>query len=189
MPVNDSLLRRYRKSLIAVLIFIAYAAGLFVHNLDVRQRLQQNLLDSVQLELTRQADGLAYYFTERNNDLADLAASESIANYFGGVDLGMTAQYGLGIHVMAVEEKFAHVIEQKLRGPHHTYTGIVLVDEHGGPIGKSGNAERLEHYAALLPELGDRHGITLLDSGQLLRFTHPVTVKATQAYCAPKPSC
>ena len=177
MPVNDSLLRRYRKSLIAVLIFIAYAAGLFVHNLDVRQRLQQNLLDSVQLELTRQADGLAYYFTERNNDLADLAASESIANYFGGVDLGMTAQYGLGIHVMAVEEKFAHVIEQKLRGPHHTYTGIVLVDEHGGPIGKSGNAERLEHYAALLPELGDRHGITLLDSGQLLRFTHPVTVK------------
>ena len=177
MPVNDSLLRRYRKSLIAVLIFIAYAAGLFVHNLDVRQRLQQNLLDSVQLELTRQADGLAYYFTERNNDLADLAASESIANYFGGVDLGMTAQYGLGIHVMAVEEKFAHVIEQKLRGPHHIYTRIVLVDEHGTLIGESGNAEWLEHYAALLPELGDSRGITLLDSGQLLRFTHPVTVK------------
>ena len=111
MPANTALLRRYRKSLIAVLIFIAYAAGLFVHNLDVRQRLQQNLLDSVQLELTRQADGLAYYFTERHNDLADLAASEPIANYFGGVDLGMSTQYGLGIHVMAVEEKFAHIFD------------------------------------------------------------------------------
>ena len=177
MPANDSLLRRYRKSLIAVLIFIAYAAGLFVHNLDVRQRLQQNLLDSVQLELTRQAHGLAYYFTERHNDLADLAASEPIANYFGGVDLGMSTQYGLGIHVMAVEEKFAHVIEQKLRGPHHIYTRIVLVDEHGTLIGESGNAEWLEHYAALLPELGDSRGITLLDSGLLLRFTRPVTIK------------
>ena len=51
MSVDPRLLRRYRKSLVAVLLFIAYAIGLFVHKLSVQQRLEQNLLDEFILEL------------------------------------------------------------------------------------------------------------------------------------------
>ena len=51
MSVDQNLLRRYRKSLVAVLLFIAYAIGLFVHKLSVQQRLEQNLLDAASLEL------------------------------------------------------------------------------------------------------------------------------------------
>ena len=42
MSPAEPLLRRYRKSLIAVLIFIAYAIGLLLYNLDMRERLRQS---------------------------------------------------------------------------------------------------------------------------------------------------
>ena len=44
MSSDDSLLRRYRKSFIAILIFVGYAVSLLVHNLGVREQLRQNLI-------------------------------------------------------------------------------------------------------------------------------------------------
>lgn len=80
MSADEPLLKRYRKSAIAFAIFIAYAVGLLFYNLGLQQRLEQNLLDAARLELEKEAGGLSYYFSERRNDLADLAASEVVAD-------------------------------------------------------------------------------------------------------------
>ncbi|WP_300437395.1 hybrid sensor histidine kinase/response regulator [Zoogloea sp.] len=183
MSVDQNLLRRYRKSLVAVLLFIAYAIGLFVHNLSVQQRLEQNLLDAASLELAKQADAFSSYFAERHNALAHLATSDAVANYFAGHDLGMTVEYGLGVHTQAIEDRFEHLIDQERVGQTRIYERIVLIDPAGQPIAEAGTlrTDTREDYPALAAQLGDTRGNTrgviLLDTHDLLRFSQPVRVK------------
>lgn len=178
MPNDESLLRRYRKSFIAFLIFIGYAVGLFVHNLDVRQRLQANLVEAAQLDLVRRADALSYYFAERRNDLIDLANSEVMASYFNSIDLGMTADYGLAIQLQAVEDKFDRLIERKRLGFAPIYTKLLLVDEKGDQVVVAGALPEGIHdpLSGLNLPPGPDH-VTLIDNGRWLRFVQPVVVK------------
>jgi signal transduction histidine kinase/FixJ family two-component response regulator/HPt (histidine-containing phosphotransfer) domain-containing protein len=175
----EPLLKRYRKSAIAFLIFIAYAMGVLFYNLHIQQRLEQNLLDSARLELEKDAGGLSYYFSERRNDLADLATSEVIANYFSSRDMGMSVEYGLSINIQAIVDKFEHLLEQKRLGGMPIYGQIALIDEAGHLIGQSGTANRdgREDFTRLGAHLGDAPGVTLLDSHDQLRFTSPVKLK------------
>jgi hypothetical protein len=53
MPAKPLGLKRHRKSLAALLLFVIYAVTLFVHNLNVQRRLEQNLIDGAGLELAR----------------------------------------------------------------------------------------------------------------------------------------
>jgi signal transduction histidine kinase/FixJ family two-component response regulator len=179
MPTDEPLLKRYRKSAIAFLIFITYAVGVLFYNLHIQQRLEQNLLDSARLELEKEAGGLSYYFSERRNDLADLATSEVIANYFSSRDMGMSVEYGLSINVQAVVDKFEHLLEQKRLGGMSIYGQIALIDETGQLIGQSGAASKdgREDFTRLAPRLGGAAGVTLLDSHDQLRFTSPVRLK------------
>lgn len=175
----EPLLKRYRKSAIAFLIFIAYAVGVLFYNLHIQQRLEQNLLDSARLELEKGAGGISYYFSERRNDLADLATSEVIANYFSSRDMGMSVEYGLSINIQAVVDKFEHLLEQKRLGGMSIYGQIALIDETGQLIGQSGSASRdgREDFTRLAPHLGDAPDVTLQDSRDQLRFTSPVKLK------------
>jgi signal transduction histidine kinase/CheY-like chemotaxis protein len=179
MPSAEPLLKRYRKSAIAFLILIAYAVGVLFYNLHIQQRLEQNLLGSVRLELEKEAGGISYYFSERRNDLADLATSEVVANYFSSRDMGMSVEYGLSINVQAVVDKFEHLLEQKRLGGMSIYGQIVLIDKTGQLIGQSGTASKdwREDFTRLAPQLGDTAGVTLLDSHDQLRFTSPVKLK------------
>ncbi len=179
MSLDPKLLRRYRKSLLAVLLFIAYAIGLFVHNLNVQQRLEQNLLDAASLELAKQADAFSSYVSERHNALAHLATSDAVANYFAGRDLGMTLEYGLGVHTQAIEDRFQHRIDEERVGQTRIYERIVLIDAAGQRIAEAGtlHPDAPEDYPALAAQLGDNRGVTLLDTHDLLRFSQPVRVK------------
>ena len=56
MPTDVLPRKRYRKSLVALLLFIAYAVTLFVHNLNVQRRLEQNLIDGCQSRVWVQCD-------------------------------------------------------------------------------------------------------------------------------------
>ena len=179
MSVDPNLLRRYRKSLIAVLLFIAYAIGLSVHNLNVQQRLEQNMLDAASLELAKQADAFSSYFSERHNALAHQATSDAVANYFVGRDLGMSVEYGLSVHTQAIEDRFEHLIDEERVGQTRIYERIVLIDPAGQRIVEAGTprADAHEDYPALAAQLGDSRGVTLLDTHDLLRFSQPVRVK------------
>lgn len=55
-------LKRHRKSLVALLLFVTYAVTLFVpETLSVQGHLEQNLIDAATLELARRADTLSAY--------------------------------------------------------------------------------------------------------------------------------
>ena len=179
MSADEPLLKRYRKSAIAFAIFIAYAVGLLFYNLGLQQRLEQNLLDAARLELEKEAGGLSYYFSERRNDLADLAASEVVANYFSSHDLGMSVEYGLSINIQAVADKFEHLLEQKRLGAVRIYGHMALIDVTGQLIGQSGAGQQdwREDFTRLAPQLDDTPSVTLLTSGDQLRFSSPVRLK------------
>ena len=175
MSSDDSLLRRYRKSFIAILIFIVYAVSLLVHNLGVREQLRQNLIDAAQLDLVRRADALSYYFTERHNDLNDLAESEVVASYFGSFDLGMSAEYGLAIQIQAIEDKFDKLIERKRLSFIPIYDQLMLTDEKGAVVAQAGE---LPDNATRDPsQPGAARQIELRDDGKRLRLIQPVTIK------------
>ncbi|WP_442770086.1 ATP-binding protein [Zoogloea ramigera] len=169
-----------RKYLVALLLFIVYAVALFVHNLSVQQRLEQSLLDGASLELAKQADSVSAYLSERHNSLANLAASDAVANYFAGRDLGMSIEYGLGLHLQNIEDRFAQLIEQERLGERRIHGQLVLIDTHGDLIAQAGDtsAPPTEDYPALAPRLPRTRGLAL-QGGQQLRFSQPVFIKNT----------
>ena len=112
MQTELSQLKPSRKYVVALLLFVVYAVALFVHNLSVQQRLEQSLLDGASLELAKQADSVSAYLSERHNSLANLAASDAVANYFAGRDLGMSVEYGLGLHLQAIEDHLEQLLER-----------------------------------------------------------------------------
>jgi len=163
MSSDEFLLRRYRKSFVAIGIFILYAVALLAHNLSVRERLQQNLIEAAQLDLVRRADALSYYFTERHNDLTDLAESEVVASYFGSVDLGMTADYGLAIQIQAIDDKFSRLIERKRLGFAPIYNQLTLADDKGAIVAQVGDLP--DGATDAPPTAAAPRGVELLDDG------------------------
>ena len=179
MPVVPTPIRRYRSSLVAILLFIAYAVVLFVHNLNVQQRLEQSLLDAASLELAKRAEASTAYFSERHNTLANLATSNAIANYFAGLDLGMSQEYGLGVHSQAIEDRLEHLIAQERLGTTRIYEKIALLDSEGKLVVEAGALPSVppENYAALVAQLGETRSVTLLDSHELMRFSQPIKLR------------
>ena len=170
-------LTRHRKSLAALLLFVIYAVTLFVHNLSVQRRLEQNLIDGAGLELARRADTLSAYLSERHNSLANLAASDAVANYFTGRDLGMSVEYGLGLHLQAIEDHLEQLLQREYIDTTRIYRQILLIDKRGEVVARTAPEAPDEDLAALAPRLGEDRDVTLLDERKLLRFSQPVSIK------------
>ncbi|WP_263768564.1 hybrid sensor histidine kinase/response regulator [Propionivibrio soli] len=128
------LIRRYKKSVLTFLIFIAYAGAVFWSNYDSLRRLQENALIQLQLETEKQASAISYYFSERRSDLGELAESEIVVNFFKNSDMGMSYQYGLGVNVQLIEDHFERLAERKRVGDLPAYSGFALVAADGQPV-------------------------------------------------------
>ncbi|WP_153110023.1 hybrid sensor histidine kinase/response regulator [Propionivibrio limicola] len=128
------LLRHYRKSVFTFLLFIAYAGAVFWSNYDSLQQLQANAQLQFRMETEKQASAIAYFFSERRNDIEGLAESSVITNFFVNHDLGMSYQYGLGVNVQLIEDNFERLAGHRRVGAEAPYTGLLLVDNTGDPV-------------------------------------------------------
>ncbi len=127
-------LQRYKKSILTFLLFILYAGAVFWSNYETLQRLNANALVQFQLETEKQASAISYYFSERRDDIAELAESEVVVNFFKNLDLGMSYKYGLGLNVQLIEDRFEHISERKKIGDQAVYSGFLLIDGEGMPV-------------------------------------------------------
>ena len=141
---------RYKKSLITFLIFIAYAAVVFWSNYDSLQQLRNDALIRFQLESEKQAAAISYYFTERRNDIFELAESEPVVSFFKNRDLGMSYEYGLGVNVEFIEDRFSELMARKRVGGQAIYSGVVLIDNQGVEVAMVNRASTGAGYKALL---------------------------------------
>jgi signal transduction histidine kinase/CheY-like chemotaxis protein/HPt (histidine-containing phosphotransfer) domain-containing protein len=129
-----ALFKGHKKSVITLLLFVAYAGVVFWSNYYSQQRLQQNAQSQFYLDTERQAAAISYYFSERRNDITELAESEGVLNFFRNRDLGMSLRYGLGISVQALEDRFERIAARKQLGDQPAYAGLMLVDSDGVQI-------------------------------------------------------
>ena len=161
-----SFLARHKKSVLTFLIFIAYAGAVFWSNYQSLQSAQENALLQFRMESEKQAYALSYFFSERRSDAVELAESEPVVNFFRNRDLGMSYQYGLGVNIQLIEDRFEYVFNRKRSGGMPVFTGFMLVDHNGAAVAEwQAPGGETVPSAWLLPgnheprvRLGARHG-------------------------------
>ena len=172
-------LKRHKKSVITLLIFVCYAGAVFWSNYNSMQQLQNDALLRFQLETEKHAAAISYYFTERQNDIFELAESEPVVNFFKNRDLGMSYQYGLGVNVELIEDRFAQVVSRKRVGDWAIYSGLALIDGDGVQIAHLGRENVNSSYETWLAP--GKHETRVQLSGQdgELLVSSPVWINQT----------
>jgi signal transduction histidine kinase/DNA-binding response OmpR family regulator len=172
------ILRRYKKTAITFSIFIVYTAGLLFSYYDAQSKLEEDVLNEVRLETEKQAAAISYFVSERRNDLADIAASPEVGNFFANRDLGMSYEYGLGINVQAIGSKFERLLASKRLSSLPIYLDFVLIDNDDQLIAptRAGTTESL--YREGLRSAGSHDtGVFLSADHKKIYFTAPIWAK------------
>ena len=102
-------LAKYKTSILTLLIFIAYAGAVFWSNYQALTAANENALRQFQAESERHAHTLSYFFSERRNDVNELAESTPIVDFFQNRDLGMSYRYGLSVNIQLIEDRFNYL--------------------------------------------------------------------------------
>jgi signal transduction histidine kinase/CheY-like chemotaxis protein/HPt (histidine-containing phosphotransfer) domain-containing protein len=142
-----SFIGRHKKSALTFLLFITYAGAVFWSNYLSLQRVQNDAQAQFLLEAEKQASAISYFFAERQIETAELAESEQVVNFFRNRDLGMSYQYGLGVNVQMIEDRFEYVAKRKRGGDKPLFSGFMLIDN---------TATRVAQWNAPEPEAGLR---------------------------------
>ena len=125
---------RHKKSLITLALFVAYAAAVFWANYSSLHRLQENTLTQFKLETEKQASAISYFFSERISDISELAESTVIESFFLNRNLGMSYEYGLGVNIQLIEDRFDRMATRKRIGDQALYSALALIDKNGAFI-------------------------------------------------------
>ena len=110
---------------------VAYVGFLLVSNYFAQVDLQNNLLRQLSLENERRALSLSYFFSDRKDDLINLALSREISVYFENKALGMSMEYGLNLSLIPIKERFSDLIARKKIVEEFVYSKIVFIDREG----------------------------------------------------------
>jgi signal transduction histidine kinase/CheY-like chemotaxis protein/HPt (histidine-containing phosphotransfer) domain-containing protein len=172
-------LQRYRKGAVTFLLFIVYVVVVFWSNFDSLRQLQRDALIQFQLETEKQAAAIAYYFSERRNDIFELAGSEPVVNFFKNRDLGMTYQYGLGMNVQVLEDRFEQIANRKRVDGQAIYSALALIDKDGAPIATWNGAELAEGFKEWLAPDNRETRIRLAARKSELLVSSPVLINQT----------
>ena len=137
MPESTStapFIARHKKSVLTFLLFIAYASAVFWSNYLSLQRAQENATTRFRLEAEKQASAISYFFLERRIDTTELAESEPIVNFFRNRDMGMSYQYGLGVNVQLIEDRFEYIANKLQAEDTPVFSGFMLIDSYGSVV-------------------------------------------------------
>ncbi len=172
------ILKRYRKTVVIFSIFAVYTAGLLSSYYNAQSKLEDDVLNEVRLQTEKQAEATSYFFSERRNDLADLAASPEVVNFFANRDLGMSYEYGLGINVQTIEAKFERLLVQKRLGTSPIYLAFALIDSDDQVIAFTRPRSSEAVYREGLRS-ADSHdtAVSLNSDGKKIYFTAPIWAK------------
>ena len=123
---------RYGVPTILIGVVLAlYVGFLLVANYWSATSLRQTMEDQRLLESTRRVAALQYFFSERRDDLVNLALSREVTGFFENRALGMSMRYGLRQSLVPIGTRFVQLIERKRIGDRPVYQCLILLDETG----------------------------------------------------------
>ena len=169
-----SLLLRHKKSLITLALFVVYAAAVFWGNYSSLHRLQKNSLTQFRLETEKQASAISYFFSERISDISELAESSVVEAFFTNRDLGMSYEYGLGVNVQLIADRFERLATRKRIGNQALYSALALMDKNGQFIADWGQDDGLEAIKFPLELASRRTRIVYVPQKKSLLVISPV---------------
>ena len=167
---------RYKKSIITLLIFVTYAGAVFWGNFTSMQRLQSNALTQFKLETEKQASAISYFFSERRNDISELAESDTIGGFFANRDLGMTYEYGLGLNVQVIEDRLEAIAVRKRIGEQAIYSALALIDSDGMLVASWNGPENFDGFQSWLDPNNRATQIRLAAQNRELMVSSPVWI-------------
>ncbi len=161
------------------LILIGFIGFLVAANYQAQRRVRAFAMAQLRHDTETRADALSYYFSERRNDLENLASSRSILVFFENKALGMSMEYGLKASLVAISETFDRLLrERELEGA-KIYNRIVFIDGEGAvlvdvPTGRKEKAPKRDWKSFLTP---DR-----LTGAIVIEHKRPLEVVASRPY-------
>ena len=116
---------------LAGIMLIAYVSFLLVTNYLSAANLQRTLLEQLKRDTEWHATAVAYFFSERKDDLVNLALSREVSVFFENKALGMSMEYGLRQSLIPISDRFQDLIRRKKIGEDAIYSRIVLIEKGG----------------------------------------------------------
>jgi len=117
--------------LVAGFIMVAYIIALLTVNYLSQTNLKTAALERFQLDAEKRAIAISYFYSERSNDLKDLANSKELSTFFRNQALGMSMEYGLRASLLAITDLFNHLVKEKKINQDHIYQWIVFIESNG----------------------------------------------------------
>ena len=140
-------------------VLLACMVGyLAISQYRARVALQESQIRQLGQELEKRAFAVGYFFSERIEDVNQLAKSREISIYFENLALGMSMEYGLRSSLLGIRESFENLRNNKLVGRQPIYSRIVFFDSSGEQLAASGDASRNPTAENLKQYLGPDHG-------------------------------
>ena len=130
--VRNLLRRKWNLATIGIsFVLVGFIGFLVLKNYHSRVELQQYALEEIRYDLEKRGTAVSYFYSERRNDLKDLAESRELSIFFENKALGMSMQYGLRASLLTISESFNRLLEQRKLGEDRIYTRIFFVDSNG----------------------------------------------------------
>jgi two-component system, NtrC family, sensor kinase len=118
----------------ATLLLAGILGFLVSNNYLSQKKIENNTLSRVLTSLSGRANIIAYFITERQNDLRELAAGSVVNAYFTNKELRMSETYGLQATRNLVKRHFQNLNDSLRLGNQSLFSGLVLYSVSGESI-------------------------------------------------------
>ncbi|MGM0418866.1 MAG: sensor histidine kinase [Thermodesulfobacteriota bacterium] len=123
------------------LFFALYLGLTITFQYNTHNELNKTRNKEHQKEIEKRAISLNYFFTERQNDLNDIASGNAVTSYFENKALGMSLKYGLRSSILNIEKKFNNFIFSREYNNKTIYSKILLADKENKCIASASEFE------------------------------------------------
>jgi len=113
------------------ILLVGFIDFLIIKNYLSQVELQGYALDQLKQDTEKRATAVSYFFSERKNDLRNLATSREVSVFFENKALGMSMEYGLKASLLAISEKLNWLLEERKLGGDRIYARILFLDRDG----------------------------------------------------------
>jgi signal transduction histidine kinase len=153
-----------------VFALVGYIYYLINNQYHVRAALQEAEQHNLLNESERRAMEIGYFYSERVDNLRDIAQSSEVRGYFENRALGMSLEYGLQASIIIMEDYFKRLTRSKMLGERPIYERLMLLGRNGAIIADSGQGWLDRNI--LVNYLSDENGIGIhcIGSGDKARI-------------------
>ena len=130
-PLRRTLFGGALTTAFAAVILLVCLGTLLVKTYRAQIEIRESILNNFKQDLAKHAAALSYFYAERKNDLKNLPTRREISIYFENKALGMSMEYGLRASLIAIQESFNQVLQERLLDADPIYTRFIFADSSG----------------------------------------------------------